>query len=133
MSTFELSVVTPDRMFYEGEAERVIVRTVSGDVGILKGHAKYISALGIGALRIKTDEGERTAALANGFIKVDGDKTLILASACEWQDEIDLERAKRAEQKAQELLKSAQSKKEQELAERKLKRAVNRIGIAETK
>ncbi|MBQ4153208.1 MAG: ATP synthase F1 subunit epsilon [Oscillospiraceae bacterium] len=100
MSVFHLSVVTPERMFFDGDVERVTVRTVSGDVGILKGHAKYISALGIGKMRIKTESGEKTAALAEGFIKVDGDKTLVLASACEWAEEIDLSRAKKAEERA---------------------------------
>ena len=55
MAVFHLSVVTPDRIFFDGDAERVIVRTRSGDVGILKGHAKYISAIWIGKLRIKTE------------------------------------------------------------------------------
>ena len=102
MSEFHLSIVTPERMFFDGEAERVVVRTISGDVGILKGHAKYISALGTGALKIKFSDGEKIAALSGGFIKADREKTLILATTCEWKDEIDLERAKRAEEKARE-------------------------------
>ncbi len=131
MSVFHLSVVTPERMFFEGDVERVTVRTVSGDVGILKGHAKYISALGIGKMRIKTESGEKTAALAEGFIKVDGDKTLVLASACEWAEEIDLSRAKKAEERAGELLQTPQSKSEHDVGELKLKRALNRIRVAE--
>jgi len=131
VSVFHLSVVTPERMFFDGDVERVTVRTVSGDVGILKGHAKYISALGIGKMRIKTESGEKTAALAEGFIKVDGDKTLVLASACEWAEEIDLSRAKKAEERARELLQTAQSKSEHDVAELKLKRALNRIRVAE--
>lgn len=131
MSVFHLSVVTPDRVFFDGEAQRVIVRTVSGDVGILKGHAKYVSALGIGAMRIKTPDKERTAALAGGFIKAGGDKTLILASACEWEDEIDINRARRAEEAARKQLEAAESAAEQAAAEAKLSRALNRIRIAE--
>ena len=99
MSEFHLSIVTPERMFFDGEAERVVVRTISGDVGILKGHAKYISALGTGALKIRFSDGEKIAALSGGFIKADREKTLILATTCEWKDEIDLERAKRAEER----------------------------------
>ena len=130
MSVFHLSVVTPDRLFFDGDVERVVVRTVSGDVGVLKGHAKYISGLGTGRLRVKTETGERVAALSGGFIKVNGDKTQILATTCEWEDEIDLERARRAEQHARALLKEAQSKSKQDIAELKLKRALNRIDIA---
>lgn len=130
MSVFHLSVVTPDRLFFDGDVERVVVRTVSGDVGILKGHAKYISALGIGMMRIRTEDGEKTAALAEGFIKVDGDKTLVLTSACEWADEIDVARAKQAEERARALLQTADSKSEHDIAELKLKRALNRIHVA---
>ena len=130
MAEFHLSVVTPDRMFFDGKAERVIVRTVSGDVGILKGHAKYVSALGVGAMRIKTADGERTAALARGFIKADRDKTLILASACEWADEIDPERAKQAEEAARRQLETAEGAAGQTAAEEKLKRALNRLRLA---
>ena len=131
MSVFHLSVVTPDRMFFDGDVERVIVRTVSGDVGILKGHAKYISALGTGAMKVKTSSEEKVAAISGGFIKVDEDKTLILASVCEWEDEIDLNRAKAAEQRARQLLQSAESGSQHDIAELKLKRALNRIHIAE--
>ena len=130
MSVFHLSIVTPDRLFFDGDVERVVVRTVSGDVGVLKGHAKYISSLGTGRLRVRTESGERVAALSGGFIKVNGDKTQILATTCEWEDEIGLERAKRAEQRARELLKSAQGQSEQDIVELKLKRALNRINIA---
>ena len=129
MSVFHLSVVTPDRLLFDGDVEHVIVRTLNGDICVLKGHARYISGLGTGRLRIRTETGERTAALSGGFIKVDGNETQILATTCEWQEDIDLERAKRAEQRAKELLKSAQSQSEQDVAELKLKRALNRISI----
>ena len=130
MSVFHLSVVTPDRNFFDGDVERLVVRTVSGDVGILKGHAKYISALDTGAMKVKTEAGERIAAISGGFMKVDGDKTLILASVCEWQDEIDVQRAKAAEQRARDLLRE-KSGAEHDRAELKLKRALNRLRVAE--
>ncbi len=130
MAVFHLTVVTPERMFFDGEVERVVVRTVSGDIGILKGHAKYISALGIGMMRIKTADGEKTAALAEGFVKVDGDHTTVLATTCEWADEIDVARAKRAEDRARAALKSASGRTEHDIAELKLKRALNRIRVA---
>lgn len=131
MSEFHLSIVTPERMFFDGEADESLYAPFLGDVGILKGHAKYISALGTGALKIRFSDGEKIAALSGGFIKADREKTLILATTCEWKDEIDLERAKRAEEKAREMLQHAQSNAEHDLAELKLKRAVNRINIAE--
>lgn len=131
MSVFHLSVVTPERLFFDGEVERVVVRTVSGDIGILKGHAKYISALGIGIMRIQTADGEKKAALAEGFIKVDNDHTLILATTCEWADEINVIRAKKAEERARQLLEQAKSDNEHNIAELKLKRALNRIHLAE--
>ena len=62
MANFKLRVVTPDRIFYDGEASFLSVRTTSGDVGILANHSRYVTPLVIGTLKIRTDEGERFAA-----------------------------------------------------------------------
>ncbi len=131
MSTFFLSVVTPDGIFFEGQVRRVVVRTRTGDVGIMAGHISYVAALGIGKLRITLDGGVRVAAVADGVLKVSKEKTVILAQTCEWADEIDVERARRAEEMARQRLQTLQSGKEFERAELKLRRALNRLSIAE--
>ncbi|WMJ21820.1 ATP synthase F1 subunit epsilon [Paludicola sp. MB14-C6] len=132
MSTFSLKVVTPERELLNEEVSRVIVRTTSGDIGILKGHANYIAPLEIGRMRIQMPNGEeRIAAIAGGMIKVDEHGTTILTNMCEWKEEINLERAKKAEQKARYYLDHPTQTHTIEIATLKLKRALNRINIFE--
>lgn len=102
MSTFHLKVLTVDRVFFDGEVDRIVVRTTQGDVGILPNHVKYLAALGIGGLTILTEGMSRVAAIAGGFIDVSKEGTVILARTCEWADEIDINRARE--------LKSAQKR-----------------------
>lgn len=130
MATFNLKVVTPVRELLNDEVERVIVRTTSGDIGILKGHIDYISPLAIGAMKVVQADGkERIAAIGGGMIKVDRLGTIILTHTCEWSDEIDVERAKIAEQRAREYLENPTELHTEQIATMKLQRALNRINI----
>ena len=130
MANFKLRVVTPDRIFYDGEASFLSVRTTSGDVGILANHSRYVTPLVIGTLKIRTDEGERFAAIAGGFLKTGDNTATIVTSACEGADDIDVERAQQAADRAKERLQQEQSKREQDIEEIKLKTALNRISVA---
>ncbi|HIV61471.1 MAG TPA: ATP synthase F1 subunit epsilon [Candidatus Butyricicoccus avistercoris] len=130
MSTFHLKVLTVDRVFFEGDVERIVVRTTQGDVGILPNHVKYLAALGIGGLTIIADGKTRTAAVAGGFVDVSKEQTVILARTCEWADEIDISRAESAEERAKAKLQQKLSEHEQDIASIKLKKAINRIRIA---
>lgn len=130
MSTFHLKVLTVDRVFFEGDVERIVVRTTQGDVGILPNHVKYLAALGIGGLTIIADGKARTAAVAGGFVDVSKEQTVILARTCEWADEIDISRAESAEERAKAKLQQKLSEHEQDIASIKLKKAINRIRIA---
>lgn len=130
MSTFHLKVLTVDRVFFEGDVERIVVRTTQGDVGILPNHVKYLAALGIGGLTIIADGKSRIAAVAGGFVDVSKEQTVILARTCEWADEIDLSRAEKAEERAKARLQQQLSDHEQDVASVKLKKAINRIRIA---
>ena len=130
MSTFHLKVLTVDRVFFEGDVERIVVRTTQGDVGILPNHVKYLAALGIGGLTIIADGKTRTPAVAGGFVDVSKEQTVILARTCEWADEIDISRAESAEERAKAKLQQKLSEHEQDIASIKLKKAINRIRIA---
>ncbi len=130
MSTFHLKVLTVDRVFFEGDVERIVVRTTQGDVGILPNHVKYLAALGIGGLTIIADGKSRTAAVAGGFVDVSKEQTVILARTCEWADEIDISRAESAEERAKAKLQQKLSEHEQDIASIKLRKAINRIRIA---
>lgn len=133
MTPFKLQIITPEKTFFDGMTEQIIVRTTVGDVGILNGHEPYCAALGIGQMRVMVDGAFKSAATSGGIIKVGKDKTVILVQSCEWADEIDVERAKNAKHTAEERISAAKtnnSSNELLMAELKLKRAINRIDAA---
>ncbi len=130
MTPFKLQIITPEKTFFDGETDQIIVRTTVGDVGILNGHEPYCAALGIGQLRVRINGEFRRAATSGGIIKVSKEKTVILAQTCEWADEIDLNRAEAAKSTAEERMKSAKGDNELRMAEAKLRRALNRIDTA---
>lgn len=133
MATFHLKVVTVERSFYDEEVDRIIVRTAGGDVGILPRHVPYTAALGIGGLTIMKDGKAREAAISGGFVDVSGEETVVLARTCEWADEIDVKRAEEAAERARNKLQNKQSGREEDVAQVKLEKAINRIRIAGNK
>ena len=86
MTPFKLEIYTPDKLFFDGETENLIVRTTVGDKGILARHGDYVAALPIGKLKVKIDGNFKIAAISEGTIKVSRDKTVILTQSCEWAD-----------------------------------------------
>ena len=131
MAPFHLKVLTAERSFFEGDVDRLVVRTTEGDVGILPRHINYVAALGIGGMTITQNGTSRLAAVSGGFVEVSQDGTTVLARTCEWADEIDVNRARAAQERAKQLLAHKESTQKQELAEIRLKKALNRIRIAE--
>ena len=127
---FKLKIITPEKTFFDGETSQLIVRTSDGDLGILAHHISLVASLPSGPLKIMNDEGKfRTAALSSGLLKVGGNKVSIIANAVEWADEIDIDWAKRSEKEARERLEQLKDKRELDIAELKLKRALNRISV----
>ena len=127
MSEYRLKIVTPDRLAFDGLAERMVARTTTGDVCILARHTEYITPLAIGIVKVKSEGVWRTASCSGGTLVVTGGEATIITDAFEWSDEIDIERAERAKEKAEERMKNNSTEFEFKLAELKLKRAVNRI------
>lgn len=95
MTPFDLKIITPEKTFFEGNTEQIIVRTVSGDIGILAGHAPYVANIVSSPFRIKIEGEFRTAAISGGLIKVSAEGVTVVTSAIEWADEIDVARAER--------------------------------------
>ena len=128
MAEFYLQIVTPDRMVFDGPAQRVILRTVTGDVCILAKHIDYAAPLGIGVARVTDDKGAtRVAACSGGMLSVSGGNVRVIATTFEWADEIDAERAAHAQQAAEEKLRAiSRDDVDYALAEAKLKRALIR-------
>ena len=99
MTPFHLKIVTPDGLIFDGEAEKLIVRTSGGDVCILARHMDYVAPLGMGMAIVEANGNRRTAACIGGMLSVvDGEVTLV-PTTFEWSDKIDLARAEAAFQK----------------------------------
>lgn len=131
MPTFHLQIVTPDGGFYDGDAEKLIVRTSSGDVCILPNHIPYVTTLGTGVAAVVVDGQRRTAACAGGMLAVTQDNVRLIATTFEWAEDIDKKRAIRAREKAEDRIRNAKDTAELELAKAKLARALTRIKVVE--
>ncbi|KUG28542.1 atp synthase epsilon chain [hydrocarbon metagenome] len=101
-----LEVVTPERVVLQQTVDYVGAPGLLGEFGILPGHVPFLSALGIGSLMYKMAGQPRYLFVAGGFAEVMGDTVTILAEVAELPDEIDLDRAKRARQRAMERLEA---------------------------
>lgn len=129
---FRLKIISPDRVFYDADVEMVELRTTEGEMGVLKEHIPLTAILVPGILNIKgSAEGDRQAAMHSGFVEIMQDHVTILAESCEWPEEIDLNRAKEAQIRAERRLKSGDSEVNIARAELALRRSLIRIELAE--
>ncbi len=134
MTAFPLKIVTPDGLKFEGQAEELIVRTTTGDLGFLAGHVNCVAPLGMGRATVILDGQRRYGACIGGMVSIlDGAATLV-ATSFEWADQIDVSRAEASKERAHAVLASKDaSDTELKLAEARLKRALIRKSVAETK
>lgn len=133
MTPFHLKIVTPDGLIYDGEAEQVTVRTQEGDVSILARHINFVTPLGMGRAAIVANGQRRNVACIGGMLSVVNGEVTLVPTTFEWADQIDVERAERAQKKAEERLKASTSDTEVRLAEAKLHRALVRKSVASYK
>lgn len=127
MTRLYLKVVTPDKLFFEGDIDMLVARTIEGDVGILLNHSPLVTILDIGRLVIKDGDERKVAACAGGYIDVRNNQITVVSDACEWEDEIDINRAERAKERASKKLEDKDT--DTFKAELALKKAINRINI----
>ena len=130
MSTYHLQVVSMDGLVFDGEVEKILLRTIDGDVEILARHTDYCTSVGMGTARVTMADGAmRKAACIGGMLSVLKGEVRLLPTTWEWSEDIDVERAKAAKAKAEERLKDQQLDKQARIrAEAKLYRALVRIG-----
>ncbi len=134
MKPFRLKIVTPYGPCFDGDAIRLTVRTVDGDVGILAGHVDMVTALGMGRAVVETGNGQQEAACIGGILSVSKDLVSLVATTFEWAQDIDVDRAKASYEKAQKIISSKDSSElELKLAQARLKRALVRRSVAEYK
>ena len=125
----KLQVICPDRMFYEGEVSMVELNTTEGEMGIYPKHIPMTCIIAPGILTITEAEGLKNAALHSGFIQILPEKVTILAEAAEWPHEIDLDRAEAARGRAEDRIRTKDSKTDIARAETALQRAIARINV----
>ena len=128
--TFRLEIISPDRIFYTNDVLMVEYNTVEGEVGVYAEHIPMTQIIAPGRLIITEENGQRTAALLSGFVEITPDKVTILAEAVEWPQNIDIARAERARDRAQQILSAEEDEQTLLLAEAALKRALVRLDIA---
>ncbi len=130
MKEFHLKIATPDGVEYDGAAESLLIRTSDGDVEILAGHTELVASVVTGRVRILYAGAERFASASGGFLSVGKDGAILVCTTFEFSDEIDIKRAERAKERAEELLRQAKDERMAKAAEAKLSRALNRIKIS---
>ncbi|MCI5529202.1 MAG: ATP synthase F1 subunit epsilon [Blautia sp.] len=131
MRTFPLRIGTPDGLLFEGEVERVVCRSITGDLAILAGHCNFCTALGMGEAHVVLEDGSRRdAACIGGMLSVMDGSCHLLATTWEWQEDIDAERAATAKQRAEEkLAKGGLTDQEYKIVQAKLQRALVRLSV----
>ena len=134
MKPFHLKVVTPDGLEFDGQVEQLIVRTTSGDMGILAGHINMVAPLGMGEATVTVDGQKRYAACIGGMVSVLGGEVTLVPTTFEWAEDIDLARAKRSEDRAQKTLKDkGATEMDIRVAQARLRRALVRSSVANHK
>ena len=133
MKEFHLEIVTPDGLAYEGMIESLLVNTSEGTVEFLAGHIDYVTALGIGKIRIKENGRDRFASVSGGFVTVSQSEVKLVAITFEFAENIDIDRSKLAKQRAADVIATSKDSKAVEIAKLKLQRALSRIKVYELK
>jgi F-type H+-transporting ATPase subunit epsilon len=131
MTAFALKIVTPDGLIYDGQAEELIVRTSTGDMGILAGHINCVASLGMGRATVMIDGKKRYGACIGGMVSVVNGTVTLVPTTFEWAEDIDLKRAESAAERAKAIIANKDtSSADIRLAESRLKRALVRSSVA---
>jgi F-type H+-transporting ATPase subunit epsilon len=131
--TFQLEIVTPEKKLVETSATEVQIPGKNGYLGILPGHAPLITELGIGEVKFHSGRKEERLAVAGGFAEVLPARVTILADTAERPDEIDVERARKAKERAEQRLASGDTNVDVDHALEVIKKAATRLELAERK
>ena len=131
MTGFSLKIVTPDGLVFDGIAEQLIVRTMSGDMGIMAKHVDSVSPLGMGGATVVIEGKRRYAACMGGMVSVINGAVTLVPTTFEWAEDIDIARAEASEKRAQAILANKNaSETELKLAKSRLQRALVRKSVS---
>ena len=124
----QVELVSPERITFSGEADKVLVRTVGGgDIEFLRGHVPFIGVLQVSAAKVVNGDQDQVFAIHQGFVQISGEKVTILSDVSEAKEDIDVSRAQAAKANAEAAV-SADS--EDGAAVAALRRANIRLGVA---
>lgn len=124
---FKLKIVTPDKIFYEGDATMVELTTTEGQIGVYANHIPLTAIISPGVLKIHEEGQVRKASLISGFLEILPEQVVIMAEVAEWPEEIDANRAEEARVRAERRLKENSAETDTLRAEMALKRALTRL------
>ncbi len=127
---FELKVIVPDGMFFEGEASFLEFASVTGEMGVYANHIPLTTILEPCVVKIHHEGQVKKAAVMGGFIEIQKDRITVMAEDAQWPEEIDVERARAARKRAEERLEKKEPGLDAARAEAALKRAMARIRAA---
>lgn len=131
MNTFLLEIVTPEHVVFSQQVDNVIVRGIEGEFGVLAGHVPLVTPLQVAPIIVKTGSDRTSIAVHGGFIEVQKEKAIILTESAELSQNIDVERARAAKERAERRLASrSKDHIDHRRAELALQRAVTRINVS---
>ena len=108
-ANYMLEIITPEREFYKGEVESVIIPTPDGQMSIQRMHEPMVAALGVGEMKLCIEGEWSVCTTSEGFVEVRPDETIIFSQAVEWPSEIDMKRAQEAKERAEERMRQEHS------------------------
>ncbi|MFV0414413.1 MAG: ATP synthase F1 subunit epsilon [Oscillospiraceae bacterium] len=130
MHLFNLQIVTPDGLFFDGDVIMINIHTLEGWIGIRARHTDFLTALGMGECRVDLEDGtSKYAACIGGMVAVVNGQVRVAATTFEWAESIDAERANAAKLRAESIIASAGSPEEKHVAEMRLRRALVRLSV----
>ncbi len=130
MSNMRLEIVTAEEVVYSEDIDILVAPGAGGELGVLPSHAPLLTTLNPGEIKVVRDSEETYMFVSGGFLEVLGNRVTILANAAEQADDIDIDRAERALQRAQERIASAPADMDLERALASMRRSATRLGVA---
>jgi F-type H+-transporting ATPase subunit epsilon len=131
--TFQLEIVTPEKLVVKEAVEEAQIPGLGGYLGILPGHAPLITELAVGVITYRAQGVTKSLSVAWGFAEVLPDKVTMLAETVERPEEIDVARAQKAKDRAEQMLKSNDPQLDYDRAQDALQRAETRLKVAAEK
>lgn len=133
MKKFALEMLTPERSFYEGEAESITVRALDGETELLAGHMPVVIGLKPAMIKINTGDETKICANGEGFCMVEGNVVYIMCQTLEWPEEIEYERVNKAIEEHTQLIKKASNSADYRLSKMTIERALARLRVKQFK